>query len=279
MRFCGILAGEKDPPIIRAEQNNLVRRKGAGVDKRNLNWFTWGFMILMVVVVALMLSGILRRDSGIVLPDTHSTQDTPEEDSETDGNALTVVEVVPETVQAAIATLARPEQYRRTVSVQQLWTGGSGTYEVAVTVSGGWTRTDRTMPDGRVRHTVTGAEESYIWYNNERKVYTAPTGTISADHEQSIPTYEEVLELPVEAITAADYRVISGVNCIYVETKEDASGYVRHYWVSVDSGLLVAAEQLLEEEPVYRMTALTLDQTAPSAGDFTLPDGRVLLET
>ena len=67
-----------------------------------------------------------------------------------------------DSVQTAVATLARPQAYRRTVTVEQLWKGGSGSYEVAVAVRGEWTRTDRTMPDGRVRHTITGPEQVSI---------------------------------------------------------------------------------------------------------------------
>ena len=86
------------------------------------------------------------------------------------------------------------------------------------------------------------------------------------------------MELPVEAIVSADYRTISGVNCIYVETAADPAGYVLRYWVSVDTGLLTVSERLLDGEPVYRMAALALDQDLPTAADFTLPDGTVLLE-
>ena len=142
-----------------------------------------------------------------------------------------------------------------------------------MTVNGPWTRTDRTMPDGRARHTITGPETVYVWYNNEKSVYSGPVGAVSADVEQSIPTYEDILELSPEQISAADYRTISGVNCIYVEAAEDDGGYVLRYWVSVDTGLLVAAEKLLDGQRVYRMEALTVDQTEPAATEFTLPDG------
>lgn len=127
-----------------------------------------------------------------------------------------------------------------------------------------------------MRHTITGEGTAYVWYNSEESVYSAPAGEITADNEQSIPTYEDILELPVEEITAADYRVASGLNCIYVETAETAEGYALRYWVSVDTGLLVAAEKLLDGSPVYRMGAPTVDQTTPDAAEFTLPDGTVL---
>lgn len=188
-----------------------------------------------------------------------------------------MVEVTPETVQAAIETLHRPEAYSRTVTVEYLWTGGSGTIELSTAVSAPWTRVDRTLPDGQVRHSITDGETTYIWYNGESEVYTGPAGAISADAEETIPTYEDVLALPQDHIVQADYRVVSDVRCIYAETAEDAWGYAQRYWVSVDTGLLVVAERLQKGETVYRMAALEADQTAPPAETFTLPDGTALL--
>lgn len=245
------------------------------MDKRWRSRITAAFLAVTVLVIAVMLSGTLHRTSHITLP---SSELSPGQAAVT-GDALTVVAVTPETVQTAIATLSRPQEYRRTVTVEQLWTGGSGTYETAAAVSGSWTRTDRTLAGGRVRHAVTDGETTYIWYDSETEVCAIPAGGISADDEQTIPTYEEILELPVRAIAAADYRTISGVNCIYVETAEDPDGYVLRYWVSVDTGLLTVSERLLDGEPVYRMAALSLDQDLPTEADFTLPDGTVLLET
>ncbi len=243
------------------------------MDKRKLNWITWSFVALTVIVLALMMTSILRRPVEITLPDPETAQGPAGDGS--GESALQVVEVSPSTVQTAVATLARPQAYRRTVTVEQLWKGGSGSYEVAVAVRGEWTRTDRTMPDGRVRHTITGPEQVSIWYNAERQVYTAPVGTITADQEQPIPTYEDLLTLETESITAADYRAVSGVPCIYAEAQE--GDYTLRYWVSVETGLLVAAEKLTESETVYRMTALSVDLTEPTVEEFTLPDGTRLL--
>lgn len=246
------------------------------MDKRTQNFVTWGIVLLTAGIVALMLVSNLRRSSRVTLPDT-STAAEDRESLPSDGDALTVVEVTPETVQAAIATLTRPEAYSRGVTVEYLWSGGSGTVEMAVSVSGGWVRTDRTLPDGQVRHSVTDGEITYIWYNDEAEIYSGTAGDISADAEQTIPTYEDVLALPVSHIAQADYRMMSDLRCIYVETAEDEWGYAQRYWVSVDTGLLVVAERLQDGETVYRMAALTVDQSVPSAETFTLPDGTVLL--
>lgn len=247
------------------------------MDKRNLKRITWGIVTVTVLIVMVMLMNTLHRPGKITLPDPEISAGDSANDAMTDDSALTVVEIRPDTVQAAIATLARPEHYRRTVTVEQFWEGGSGKYDVSVIVSEPWTRTDRTMPDGRVRHTVTGAENVHIWYNNERTVYTAPVGSIAADREQGAPTYEEILFLSVEDILQADYRTISEINCIYVEAAGADPGKLLRYWVSVDTGLLVAAEKLEGEETVYRMGSLTVDQTEPTAEDFILPDGTVLM--
>ena len=244
------------------------------MDKRWQSRITVAFLAVTVLVIAAMLSGTLHRTSRITLP---AAEQAPGQ-AAVGGDALTVVEVTPETVQAAVATLSRPQKYSRTVTVEQLWKGGSGAYETAAAVSGGWTRTDRTLPGGRVRHALTDGETTYIWYDSETEVCTVPAGGISADNEQTIPTYEEILDLRLESIAAADYRTISGVNCIYVETAEDPDGYVLRYWVSVDTGLLTVSERMLNGEPVYRMAALSLDQDLPTAEDFTLPDGTMLLE-
>ena len=245
------------------------------MEKQKLKWLTWGVALFMVLAVGVMLSGTLHRSAHITLPPPEDGQSTPGDTP--GGSMLTLVEVTPDTVQAAVETLARPAAYRRTVTVEQFWDGGSGSYEVSAAVDGPWTRTDRTMPDGRVRHALTGPERVYIWYNSEKTIYSSPVGAVNADVEQSIPTYEDILALPEESITAADERVVSGLHCIYVETARDEMGYSLRYWVSLDTGLLVMAEKLENDTTVYRMAALTMEEGSGDADSFRLPDGTSVL--
>ena len=247
------------------------------MDKKRLNWVTIGFTALALLVVGMMLTDTMRRPTEIKLPDVETTSDQATENPNQTSAALTVIEITPDTVQSAVATLSRPSMYQRTITVEQFWSGGRGSYDTTVTVNGSWTRTDRVMPDGRVRHSIYGTDKVYIWYNNERKVYTGSVGDVSADHEQSIPTYEAILDLQPDQIVVSDYRTFSEINCIYVEAVFPGE-YTLRYWVSVDTGLLVAAEKLFGNETIYRMGALTLDQTEPSPGNFTLPDGTNLLK-
>ena len=246
------------------------------MNENRRNWITWVFVAATLVIIAVMLLGTLQRPERIQLPVTDLV---PEQSADNpDSSAITVVAVTPDTVQAAIASLERPEAYQRKITLEQIWNGGSGTSEVDVTVREGWTRTDRTMPGGQTRHTITDGETTYIWYNGEESVFAAAAGEISADMEQGIPTYEDILDLPKDAIVIADYRVISGVNCIYVETAPDEGGYALRYWVDVNTGLLVAAEKMFGEEAVYRMASLEVDRSMPAETFFLLPDGTALLE-
>ena len=113
------------------------------------------FVVLVVLVVALMFANTLQRPASIQLPEEPTAPGETAGDASAEDERLTVVSVTPETVQAAIATLSRPEVYRRQLSVQQFWSGGDGTVETTVTVKAPWTRADRTLADGRVRHTLT----------------------------------------------------------------------------------------------------------------------------
>lgn len=246
------------------------------MDRGKLKWITWGFAVATVLIVALMLMYTLKRTTYITLPPPVGSSAGIQSGAEANRDALSVIEITPETVQVAIETLVRPSSYSRTVTLEQFWEGDSGGWTVTAYAKGGWQRTDRLMPDHRMRHTVTNGETTHIWYNTEQKIFSAPAGEITADHDQSLPTYEEILALDPKEIMEADYRDLEGVECIYVETAERENGYALRYWVSVESGLLVSSEKLYLGEVIYRMKALTLD--APPGDElFSLPNGTELI--
>ncbi|MEG1657543.1 MAG: hypothetical protein RR288_00665 [Oscillibacter sp.] len=248
------------------------------MDKRRVSKISAAIAVAMVLIIALLMSTSLRRTAHITLPTETAPSDQTPGGTPGEDNATEQVAITPETVQIAIETLARPAAYRRSVAVEQFWSGGSSALNTTVSVSGGYTRTDRTLVDGRVRHSITGNGQTYIWYNEETTLFSGPAAGITADDEQSIPTYETILTLPTASIAKADYRALAeGVNCIYVETVPDAEGYLLRYWVSVDSGLLAAAERERDGTVVYRMASLAVDTAQPTPADFTLPDGTQLL--
>ena len=242
--------------------------------KRKFNAISIGFAVLILLTVALLGANSLRRSSHIVLPAPAGSSSAGTE--EPDSSQGTVrIEVRPDTVQAAIATLSRPARYGRVLTAEYFWSGGSAAAEASVKVDGSFCRVDLTGLDGRVRRSITDGQKTWIWYDSERSVYETAAGDIDPDAEQRLPTYEEILALPVEDITAADYRTFSDIPCLYVETGE-RDGYVQRYWVSVESGLLVGAEKLQNGETVYRVAERPEESPDVTTADFTLPDGTVL---
>lgn len=246
------------------------------MDRRKLNRITAVFLVAVVLVVAAMLFHSFRSPPSLVLPQEQDDSQLPP-DSEEQQSALGTVSVTPQTVQTAIATLERPEQYHRSICVEQYWEDGNGSWNTSVSTNGTWIRIDRTLASGRVRHSITDGSITYIWYDSETRVFSSTADDITPDMEQSIPTYEDILSLDAEQIAQADYQVTDDYGgCIYVETAPDENGYTLCYWVSLTSGLLTAAEKLQDGELVYHMWETALDLAPTFEEEFTLPNGQTL---
>lgn len=230
------------------------------------------FALALLVIVIIFLNSVRRT--------AHIKIDTGEEDEESSSMtdvAPGQIAVTPETVQRVIETLHRPESYQRTVKVAYFWQEGSvGELESTVSYLSTYTRIDTRLPDGLIRHCITDGKTSYLWYGTERKVKELVSDEISADEEQMIPTYEDVLACSAEDIAEAVYVAHKGENCIFARVKLPA-GRTLCYYVSVESGLLTAAEQYEGETLVYEMSA---EESAAqvTAEDFVLPDGRLLVK-
>ena len=233
---------------------------------------TMGFGVLLLVVVLLLLAwGGRRKSGGITLPEVQTDSAGAEDPGEE--SQLNVVAITPETVRPAINTRSRPISYSRVQTVETFWSGGSGQSVSQIHVSGARTRLDTQLPDGSVRHMLVVGGAAGVWYDDETEWTLLRSQQLNADLAARMLTYETVRDLPVERIAQADYRDLEGVYCIYVETVPDSQGYTDRYWVSVDSGLLHAAERLHGGELVYRFTAGLPETTVPGEDLFLLPDG------
>lgn len=240
---------------------------------------TMGFIVLIMLVVVLLMANSLRRTSHVTLPDSTGQTSGETDDPQHREDAVNTVDITPRTVQAAIATLERPEAYTQTLTAERLWEESSTLLQITVQVSGGQTRVDTTRENGRTRCVLTDGETTAIWYDQEESFYIGRAGDVTADQEQTIPTYEDILDLDPGRIAAADYRAFAGEACIYTETFPDDLGIVHRYWVSVSSGLLIGAERLEGEIPFYRMAAQeTSTEVLPADTEFLLPDGSSLSE-
>ena len=246
------------------------------MDKKKLTAFTMGFGVLILVVVLLFARSTTRRAGRIELPEEDSSVQGEGEDPMDNSSALELVEITPDTVQLAVAQMFRMETYSRSVTTETFWDGGSSATSAQVYVRGQTMRVDTTRPDGSVKHLLTNGETTCIWYDDASTWSTFSAGNFTADTEQSIPTYEDILTLEKDQIAQASYGSYEDQYCIMVVTAQDAEGYATSYWISTETGLLIAAETSLEGTLVYRMTALTLDAAGPDDTMFQLPDGSTI---
>ena len=242
--------------------------------KHRFTLIAMGFCILILLLLILFIRGTSRPRSHMELPDDSAALPGGEEEPDSSAS-LSIVEITPETVQQAVATMTRPAAYVRTVRITTHWSGGSRTVDVQTAVREPYTRMDVQTAGGSTRHLLTDGERTCIWYDEEREWAEFPSGDFTEDEEQRILTYEDLLELPTEEIVAAVYRDYKDLSCICVLTAADKEGYDTAYWISVDTGLLVAAITRQDGETVYEMESLTMD-TAVDESRFLLPDGSAL---
>ncbi len=188
------------------------------------------------------------------------------------GSGAVLVDVTPETVQAVIATLDRPDSYERELTVEYFWgEGNSSSSLVRVWVRDGCTRLQIPQKDGLTRNVLIGGDRCCIWYGGSSRWYEYSAAEYTADREQHIPTYEDILTLTPADIRVADYVNLNGVNCIYVEVERD--GDTVCYWVDVDTGLLDCSETRVGDEAVFRVTGGKVTSPTEAERQFLLPDG------
>ncbi|MBP5166143.1 MAG: hypothetical protein ILP09_02670 [Oscillospiraceae bacterium] len=229
----------------------------------------------VLIAVSVLLALVFTNNGGtaeLILPDTQQ----PSSGSDDPGaeNAPLSAEVTPRTVQAVIRTLSRPDSYSRSVVVESSWEGGSAQYRINSRVKGGKVRLS-VESDGwdEVKNILLTEDEITVWYGSDTSLrYTAPrpygdSGPGLGDELGMIPTYEDVLELDPDRINDAAYVQRDGWK-IMVATTDEITGYDRYYYVSVDTGLLEAAEAFDGERRVYLMQAGAAELNAPDDSLF-----------
>lgn len=239
-------------------------------------------LICAILVLSIFYSfgiNLFNQTPQVELPSLEGEESPGQSGEDGEGSGGVQVAVTPQTVQSIIErTLRRYNSYSRGMLIEYFWGDGeTGAVTAQVAVDGGWTRVDLTMASGVIEHTITDGETYYRWYGEDDTVEEGSARLISADLAQRLPTYEDVLEVPEESITDTGYQERGGLACIYVEAAGEQEGRLLRYWISVESGLLVSAETVENDTLVYRMTAYQVVSPLPEeAGQFTLPDGRVL---
>jgi len=250
------------------------------LDQKNRALFS--LAIILLIFVALLVSfgrTIFRTQTPeVVLPNIEAVQPG---DNQTPGSSGTeqeqTVSVTPQTVQSVIATLERTDSYYREVLIEQFWTGGFSAVTVQTWVDHGWTRSRQQLPSGVWRSDIVGPETAWYWYDGTDRYQSLPADERSADLSSRQPTYETVLDLDPDSITAAGYTTYESFPCIYLCAADEEHAVTQEFWVSVDSGLLLCAEMRQDDAILYRMSASgAMQSPCPAAASFQLPDGTVL---
>lgn len=245
-------------------------------------------LMIVIAIVALIVGAMLTsfglnlfalNTPQVVLPSSSAGPAAPSASGVPD-QTYQRVEVTARTVAGVVATLSRPTSYYRELTVDTFWNGGSSSSQVQVWADGGWTHSRQTLPSGVVRHDLTDGSDLYYWYEGSQQYQQTPADEKSSDLAQHIPTYETILELESDEILSAGYENRGELPCILAEIQRADTRQLQRFWVSVDSGLLVAAEAEENGQVIYRMTAYSPVQSpCPNDGDFSLPDGTILHTT
>ncbi len=227
--------------------------------------------ILALAFLSLRLGWFDRETVPVRLPETTAT--LPAGEDSPGAGSLVSVSVTPETVQAVVATLARPDSYSRQLRVESRWQGGSQAWLVDTWQKGSSSRIRLRQEDGKgpEKNILTRDGELFIWYEDPEEVFRRVSDELSSeDALQMIPTYEDVLTLEPEQITAAGYVLHGGAWRIMVAAREEPSGYSTVYYISIETGLLEAAERRDVDTVIYSMTAQPSDLAAPEDVFFAL---------
>lgn len=241
-------------------------------------------LIAVVIVVAVFSSFGLNFFSPdtpkVSLPEiTQNVGETPGPGNTAEPDRYTRIEVTPATVQEVIRTMIplQPESYHRTITVETaLGDGTMGTTANQVWVDFGWTMVKSVWPNGVTENTIVGEGKVYRWFDGDWTYKSWDGEDQDVDMAQRIPTYEDVLDLEKKLITATGYEDRNGLACVYVEVAENELGNRERYWVSVETGLLVAAETKKGDETVLSMSSGVVERPVGQGTSFTLPDGTAL---
>ena len=187
---------------------------------------------------------------------------------------LVLVEVNPQTVQSVIATLDRPESYSRSIRINTYWDGGSSTSLIRIWAKNSLVRMN-VLGMGEEKNLLLEDNTLILWYGNDTSRLFTYRGDDPhlADSLQRIPTYEDILTLDPSAIRDAGCATTAeGKWQIVVAAVDQDFGYLNTYYISLETGLLEAAEQWDGETCVYSMSAGEADLSAPDDQLFLLPE-------
>ena len=232
--------------------------------------FLRGALLLLVVLAALAAVGVVlwrtfghgAETAAVVLP-------PPRSDEETELHPVPYLpqtaDVTPETAAAVLRTVSSVRSYSRTVTVETFWEEGSGTETIVCRA-----RDDALRLCSGGKNLLVTPDGLYVWYDDAPALFSAPAADAERTRYMRLLDWETLLAQGGEIVAAA-YTAFEGAPCVYLSVRGGAFDYVSELYVSVENGLLLAADTYEEEKCVYRMRSGDLDISTPDAAWFTPP--------
>lgn len=238
--------------------------------KRQIFLYILIFIVLGATVLFLieMTPGSDADTVPVVLPTL-----APDDDASADATPKPTeqaITVTADNVQVALKTLSRAENYTRRLSVENFWSGGSSSQTIDVAVSGGSTKL-AISSNGSTRHVLISGGEKWIWYSDSEAVFHGVSAEDDSDRYQTLLSYEDILDLPREAIKEAAITSYEGSMCIFVRYISGAMSYENHAYIDLSSGLLCGLETYDGDALIYRMSSAEADLSTPDESVFVHP--------
>lgn len=235
------------------------------------------FSITIILMVAIFTS-IGKSLISLSTPSVTLPNLTPPSSESNDAlsSSLSRIDITPKTVQSVITALQSLDSYYRGVTITLFGKEGQ---EVSRTLSHVWYHDGvhsikKQLPSGVTRCDITTEDSVYFWYEGYDSYLTQSSNALSPYVAQYIPSYQTILNLGVESIHVANYQLKEGIPCIYVEATPPPLYYTERFWVSTETGLLIASETFEGGTLIYRMEAYEVWETPlEDFSMFVLPDG------
>ena len=175
-----------------------------------------------------------------------------------------------------IASLQRPAEYTYAADVTYFYPGGSTVVHLTGAVSDSYCKAAQTTPNGTLKHTLITPDSIYIWSSASVALYKGAKGETTGDDLLLMPTYEELLAPDGGKVTEAQYHADGSPANITVSFERGDKRMV--YTLSVETGLLIAAEEFEGETRLYRAELTSVSCEKPDASYFRLPNGTQVKE-
>jgi len=253
--------------------------------KRILAITVIGIAIIAAALSVILLTSYLYRESEEVpLPKTPVATDRPGGSGPEASDAIDRVEVNHDTIQDVVSSINRPDIYSRDVVIESCWEGGQAVYSIRASVVDGMTALHTVPQVGVEKSIIVSRDTLYIWYKGDSQPFVGGAGssgdeTRAADEWQMLITYEDILGLDKRDIIEAGYTEYEGDDCVFAVYLSPLLGHTRTYYVSIDLGLVIAAEEKDKTGAlIYNMKAGPCVIGEVDPGAFVLPDGTDLLQ-